>query len=87
MSEKHRPIPISKLKENTISSDMWIMVSRQEGGKWKSYRVPITDFKCDCETPQPQIKPDKYEDLPKNERTVFHSVYVMAYGNDHVNNN
>lgn len=82
MSETPKPIPISKLTESKFSDDMWIIVSRQEAGKWKSYRIPLDQVKCKCETPEPKILPDSYEDLPKNERTVFHSVYVMAYGND-----
>jgi len=79
-----KPIPISKLKENTVSNDMWIIVSKQESGKWKSYRVPLDQVKCKCPPlpPEPKYEPDEYEDLPKNERTVFHSVYVMGYGDN-----
>lgn len=80
MNETPKPIPISKLKENTFSDDMWIMVSRQEHGKWKSYRVPLWSIKCDCDK-KTTILPDPYEILPKNKRTIFHVMDVVGTEN------
>lgn len=87
MSETPKPIPISKLKESALSADMWIIVSRQEGTKWKSYRVPLSEVSCKCDNtpkpPEPTPEPDKYEDLPKNLRDVFHVMSVRGYGADY----
>ncbi|MFT4224334.1 hypothetical protein [Dysgonomonas sp.] len=89
MSETPKPIPISKLKESALSGDMWIIVSKQENGKWKSYRVPLDEVKCKCDNtpespePEPKHEPDKYEDLPKNKRDVFHVMTVRGYFGDY----
>lgn len=77
MSEIPKIIPISQLTETNDINDMWVMVSKQVGGKWDSFRVPLSSISCTC-TKEPLIEPDRYEDLPKNERSVYHTIVVVG---------
>ena len=88
-----KPIKVTDLPDFEYSDDMYVLVSKKVGDVYVSGKLKLSSVACGCskepEPPTPPVvdppvvEPDKYEDLPKNARNVFHSMVVRGYGSDY----
>lgn len=77
---KFKPLPISATPKLEPESSMLLLVSKQTDNGYISGHITLNDIKLFVS--DEEVIPDKYEDLPKNIRNVFHEIHVSTMGDN-----